>query len=411
MISSVLRASFRACLPVCFGALSGLATGQQAERSFVAPEVRGGTGATAIERVLHVTYDVRSDRLSAVRASTGETLGFGSTPCFDNSLIKLPEDPQYVVALIGQDLQNWGDKFCPGASLLRSFTFAYRSEADDRSIGGPGAAFSVALYQGTDGWGATGTEVFRRTFTGMPSNGAPASGDVFYDHDGDPFWTGPAPMVFVTVDFGLEPVPLADGDIGWSFLQLDGDTGPVLVRAPRPLLGTVDAMDIYTGPAEPAGYVGTFNYGGCGSDPFGFPCANMYLQLDEITNAETALTTVLNGSGVNPVRLSEVLPARLGGTWAASVSGMPPAFPGNPPTTLLFLSAAARPATPTPWGELLIDPTQRLSAPLAGEGGYALPVPADVTLAGISFYAQVGVIPPAAPALALTNALRVRMGF
>jgi hypothetical protein len=362
--------------------------------------------------VLHVTYDVRRDRLSGVRASSAGALGFGTAVCFDNSDIKLPIDPQYVVAIIGQDILNWGFKFCPGASLLRSFTFAYRSEATDRSSGGPGAAFSIALHQGTTGFGDPGTEIFRRTFTGMPANGAAASDDVVYDHDGTPFLTGPAPMVFVTIDFGIEPLPLDDGPFGWSFLQLDGDTGPVLVRAPRAILGTLDAMDIYgPGPAVDANYLGTFNYGGCSADPFSAPCANMFVQLDEIASDEVASSTVVNGSGVNPVRLSELFPARLGGIWAASVSGMPPSFPGNPPTTLLFVSAGALPAVPTPWGEVLIHPGLRLVAPIPGEGGYALPIPADVTLAGIAFFAQAAVIPPAAIRLTLTNALRVRMGF
>ena len=82
------------------------------------PEVRGGTGATAIETVLHVTDDVRNDRMSAVHARPAGALGLGGTYCFDNSEIKLPEDPQYAVAVIGQDLLNSGRKFCPGASRL-----------------------------------------------------------------------------------------------------------------------------------------------------------------------------------------------------------------------------------------------------------------------------------------------------
>lgn len=403
MVPSVLRASGLLLLSVHLPA-----SAQDVPR----PEVRGGTGATAIENVLHVTYDVRNDRLSAVHARSAGALGLGGTYCFDNSEIKLPEDPQYAVAVIGQDLLNSGRKFCPGASRLRRFTFAYRSEASDRAIGGPGAAFGIALFSGSTAFGNPGVEVFRRTFTGMPANGAPASGDVVYDHDGTPFLTGPAPMVFVTVDFGLDPLPLADGAFAWSFLQLDGDTGPVLVRAPKATLGTLDAMDVYAGPADPAVYLGTFNYGGCDANPFGPPCANMFVQLDEIATGETASTTVLNGSGANPVRLSEVFPARLGTTWVAAVSGIVPPGPGNPPSTLLFLSAGAVAApVPTTFGELLIDPALRLMAPIPGEGGYALPIPPDVTLAGVRFFAQAAVLPGAAPSLTLTNALRVRMGF
>jgi hypothetical protein len=396
-------------LRLSLGGLSFLAVcaagarAQESPPAVSAPEIRGGTGTGAVESVLHVTYDVRQDRTTTVRAASAGALGFGTAICFDNSDVLVPDDPQYPVALIGQDLLNWGFKFCPGASLLRRFTFAYRSEALDTSAGGPGAAFSFALHRGATGFGDPGTEIFRRTFTGLPSRGAPASDDVVYF----PFGQS-APMVFFTIDFGVEPLPLDDGPFGWSFLQLDGDTGPVLVRAPRALLGTFDAMDIYgPGPAVAANYLGTFNYGGCDGTSL---CANMFVQLDEIRNDEVASSTVVNGSGVNPVSLSEVLPARLGGTWAASVSATPPSG-ANPPATLLFVSASALPAVATPWGEVLVHPGLRLAPPIPGEGGYALAIPADVTLAGISFHAQAALVPPTVPTLTLTNALRVRMGF
>lgn len=372
---------------------------QEPAPPFQLPEVRGGTGASPVKRVVHVTYDVQHDRVRWVRPANVGELALGSQPCFDNSQINLPVDPQYVIANSGEDVLNWGSKLCPGASRLRSFTIAYRSEAVDVSQGGPGAAFSLALYTGTAGFGQPGTEVFRRTFTGMPADGAPAGPTVQYG------FINPEPMVFFTVDFGTEPLPLFDGAFGWSFLQLDGDTGPVLVQAPRRLLGTLDAMDIYSpGPAAPATYVGTFNFSGT-------PPANMFIQLDEIANNEVANSAILNGSGVNPVLLSEILPARLGRVWAARIDAVVPSIYSAPYTLLLTSTAASTPFA-SRFGEVLIDPAQFLGHPQLGEAGYTFAIPPDTSLVGFRFFVQGVVLPPvAAPAVQLTNALSVRIGY
>ncbi len=394
---SLACATLAASLSSVFAAPS---TAQESAPPFRLPEVRGGTGAAPVERVLHVTYDVQNDRVRIARpASLGE-LALGSQPCFDNSQINFPDDPQYVVANSGEDVLNWGSKLCPGASRLRSFTIAYRSTAIDVSQGGPGAAFSLALYTGTTGFGQPGTEVFRRTFTGMPADGAPAGPTVQYG-----FIDNSEPMVFFTVDFGTEPLPLSDGAFGWSFLQLDGDTGPVLVVAPKRLLGTFDALDIYSpGPATPARYVGTFNYSGS-------PPANMWIQLDEIANNEVARTTVQNGSGVNPILLSEIFPARIGHVWAARINATVPGI-HSPPYTLLLTSAAAAGPLASPYGEVLIDAAQLLRRPQLGEAGYTFAIPAETSLVGFRFFVQGVVLPPAASAaVRLTNALNVRIGY
>lgn len=356
------------------------------------PAVRGGTGTTPVEQVVHVTYDVQLGRVRSTRTSTPHELALTNPPCYDNSEIVVPIDPQYVVANAGEDLLNWGRKLCIGASLLRRLTIAYRSEAVDVSQGGPGAAFSIALYQGTSGWSVLGTEVYRATFTRMPARGAPGS-----------------PVVFFTIDFGTQPLRLADGNIGWSYLQLDGDTGPVLVRAPKTRLGTVDAMDIYSpGPATPAAYVGTFNYGGCAGTLFG-ACANMWIQLDEIENSELASTQAYDGTGVNPSVLSELLPARLGQTWAARVNVSAPSRP--PPFTVLFSSSAPAGPIRTQYGELLIDTTRQLASPKLAEGVYTIPIPPDPALVGRLVFLQAAVLPPATSFPYLTNALRVQVGY
>src|SRR5262245_60639007 len=333
------------------------------------PQVRGGTGATPVSGVLRLTYDVQLERLRDERTPLPGRLGLGATPCYDNSEIIVEEDPQYVVANPGEEVLNVGRKTCQGASLLRRFTIAYRSEAIDVSQGGPGAALSLALYKNTRGWGMPGTEVFRRTFTGLPAKGAPAGPNVVYDHNGIPL-IHPEPMVFLTIDFGTEPLALPDGRIGWGFMQLDGDTGPVLVRAPKFALGTFDAMDIYSpGPATAATYAGTFNYGGCEGIEYA-ACANSWIQLDEIATSELASSTVLNGTGVNPPLLDELFPARLGHVWGARIAVSPSS--AAPSTTLFSSRAAASAPIASPFGEILIAPTRRLAAPMLAEGSYAI---------------------------------------
>jgi hypothetical protein len=373
----------------------GLATTSEAQEQPlpVRPaNIRGRAGSPPVERVLHVTYDVASDRIRSVRDANPNEFGLGSF-CFDNSESTDPSIFPYVVANSGEDLLNWGTKNCPGASRLRSFTMAYRSEANDPAFGGPGAVFSVALYSGTTGFGQPGTEVFRHTFSGLPTAG------------------GLTGFVIFTVDFGIDPLPLADGAFGWSYLQLDGDSGPLLVRAPKPLLGTRDAIDIYSpGPATPATYIGTFNYGGC-TGGSGEECANTWMQLDEIANNEVADSAVLNGSGANPVLLREIFPARLGRVWAVRVDATVPDPYANPYTILFGSRAAAATPISTRYGEFLLDPAQQAFRPNLAEAGYTFSIPADTALVGLRFFVQAAVLPPANPSVILTNALRVRIGY
>lgn len=363
------------------------APGAQQTDTFARPVVRGGRGSAPLERIVHVVYDAQLDRVRSVRSSSPGELALGPTPCFDNS----EHVEQYVVANPGEELLSWGRKSCPGASRLRSFTIGYGTEADDVSIGGPGAAFSVALHQGTLGFGEPGMPIFRRTFTGLPAR-----------------TTQGFAVVLLTIDFGTEPLPLADGQFGWSYMQLDGDTGPLLVFAPKFRLGTVDALDIYSpGPAAPATYVGTFNYGGC-TRSFVPPCANLYMQLDEIALDEAASTTVLNGSGTNPEILEEVFPARIGHVWAARVRlVLPPTGSAN---TALFTSRAPIAPLASRYGEILIDPAQ-LHGPRLGEGSYTFAIPADTGLVGFQLFVQAVVLPPVATVPFLTNALSIRVGY
>jgi len=372
-------------------ALGVVALPQQAQQAaqpgapgFRQAKIQGGNGPRG---VVHTTYDVTTGTMTTVEYGP-DTHTSGTTPCFDNSDYYLWDT--YVVTDPGQELVNWGRKNCAGASLLRKVTIGYLSEAVRVEDGGPGGTLQVALYSGTRGFNALGTEVFRRTFTGLPARG-----------------DRPAPPdQFLTIDFGAYPLPLADGNFGWGFLQLDGDTGPMLVNAPNAQWGTADAMDIYSpGPARPATYVGTFNYSIC-------ECASTWMQLEEIPLIETARTTVVNGSGVNPELLEEVFPPRIGQLWAVRVDVVRESS-GNPDFTILTLSAGALATpVPTPYGELLIDRSLSLSPPLFGEGTYFYSIPADTALVGRVMFAQAVVLPPSAVTrITLTNALRLRLGY
>ena len=348
--------------------------------------------SSPIERVVHVVHDVATETTRVVRISTPGELALGTPPCFDSSELTGGLGLALsAVANPGEDLLSWGTKRCSGASLLRGFTLAYKSSAQSVDRGGPGAAFSIALYSGTTGFGQPGNEIFRRTFTGLP--------------------TGLSDAILLTLDFSTDPLPLADGAFGWSYLQMDGFTGPVLVAAPKPILGTRDALDIYApGPARASNYRGTFNYGGCQTPGTFTPCASTWMQLDEILPSELALSAELNGSGVNPQILHELLPARLGHVFAAAVD-FP--TPGSQPVvaTLLIVSNALGTAQTTRFGELLVDLDQQRLPPILGRGSYSFPIPADRALVGTRVYLQAAVLPSFVPRLTLTNALRVRIGY
>ena len=82
--------------------------------------------------VLHVRYDVASDRITSIETISPDRHEVG-TPCFDNSDFYL--DDTYVVTDPGQEIVNWGLKNCPGASRLRSITLLYLSEARSGALG------------------------------------------------------------------------------------------------------------------------------------------------------------------------------------------------------------------------------------------------------------------------------------
>jgi hypothetical protein len=378
---------------VALAALSGRNAAQQLPAPFPLPEVHPAPALEPGSEVLHVTYDVQRGRIRDIRSEPWGRIGLGNTPCYDNSELGTL-DPgntsnHWVTPHPGEELVSWGFKLCRESGLVRRVTIGFGSNAIDPSAGGPGGAISFALYQGTEGFGVLGTEVFRRTISGLPNN------------------HGHLPM-FLTIDFGTQPLRLADGNIGWGFLQLDGVTGPFLVRAPKRILGTANAMDLYAiGPASRSEYLGTFNYSGGCTDPFFSLCASQWLQLEEVPAREVAASVIRNGSGVNPVLLHETLPARLGELWAANLVALDSL--GRPLPTVLFLSNSAFGPQPSRFGELLIDLAQQVGSPRIGTSGYTGFIPANLALAGRRIFMQGFVQDPAGEFL--TNSLRVTVGY
>jgi hypothetical protein len=359
---------------------------QQLNAPFPPPRVVPLPAPQPGAKLVHVIYDVEQDRIREVRSIPLGDLGLTGSFCFDNS--ELPT--YYVVSNPGEELVDWGFKQCRESSLLRGITIGYGSAAVGTDEGGPGGTLNVAIYQGTEGFGVLGNEVFRRTITGLPVTGGLLG-----------------VIALLTLDFGTQPLRLTDGAIGWGCLQIDGLTGPNLVHAPRALLGTRDALDLYfPGPAPSSTYQGTFNYGGCSGTSE--PCASTWIQLDEVPSNQVARTVIQNGTGVNPVLLFETQPARLGHLWAASLVAIDPGS-GYQESTVLFVSRAAFGPRPSPFGEILIDHSRLLGGPQFGLGAYSYSIPADMALAGRRIFAQGAVLESSGPFL--TNALSIRIGY
>src|SRR5262249_14610034 len=140
---------------------------------FPPPRIVAARSPQPGDSVLHVVYDVQQDRIRSQSRVPVEALGLGLSYCFDNSELTypFPSSNHFVVPNPGEELVDWGFKTCRESSLLRTITIGYGSSAVDLAHGGPGGTLCLALYQGTRGFGRLGTEVFRRTISGLPTNG------------------------------------------------------------------------------------------------------------------------------------------------------------------------------------------------------------------------------------------------
>jgi hypothetical protein len=104
--------------------------------------------------------------------------------------------------------------------------------------------------------------------------------------------------------------------------------------------------------------------------------------------------------------LHELLPARIGSVWAAAVD-LSGAAAGARSALIVSQNAVAPMRTAS--GEILVDVTARAIPDDLGFGTHVLPVPADLTLVGLTFHAQGAVLSGAGARL--TNALAVTAGF
>ncbi len=334
--------------------------------------------------IREIVYDWSEQRIvSNVVRPVAAPRSFATPLCFDNSRTA------YVWSLfnrVNDEIVDWGVKSCAQTNAVTSFTFGYISLADDPSIGGPGAAMTWALYEGTDGFGHLGDEIARLTFTGMPGT----------------LWPGGQSMPhFVTVDLSDAPLVVPDGNIGWSFMNIDGQSGPILAFAPTAELGIRDALDVYTpGPATDGHYTGTFNWAGSFMGSF-------FFQLEEDPGDVLADAVVVNGTGYNPEVFSSLTLPVLGTNWLAMIDMT--AYPTSP-ASIVVASSVAIPPTMTRWGEVLIDPLAWGFEQDLGYSLHSMDVPLWPALAGLVWHTQ-GAIFLGGGSVVLVNGIDLTLGW
>ena len=319
-----------------------------------------------------------------------QVLGAGSTAgafsdftlCWDNS-----NTPPFVGSFQpGEEVVDWGVKACQGTGVVRAFRVAYETTALDVASGGPGAALSVAFYEGTNGSGVLGTETARYFLSGLPASSVAAT----------------ASTHFVDVDLGDFPFCLDDGDIGFGFACEDGLTQPLMTVAPNSAIGTQNKLDLYSpAPASPATFQGSFDFGP--TQPF----ASLYLQVFEDPGDILASSTLFNGSGINPLVYSEISKAVLGTTWLTRVdlSNYPDAN-----FTAQVLSTQGGLSISTAFGELFVNLADPGAIATLSIGIHALDIPKDAFILGRTFHSQTAIFRPTATPI-LTNGIDVIPGF
>ena len=340
------------------------------------------------EEITHVVYDWNAQ---AVVSRTEISLAGGGAPplsvppCFGTSLSSFngTNRGSFSVFNVGEEIVDWGVKTCRQSTVVTAFSFIYCTTAEDVSNGGPGAAMTFALYQGTKGFGVLGTEIRRFEFTGLPGRTTP-----FFTH------------YYITVDLTKAPLCIPDGNIGWGYQNDDGVSGPLMRQAPNAALGTVDALDVYNpGPATAGNFIGTFNFAsqlpGSGS---------WFLAIEEAPPGGSAVTTV-NGTGVNAVVFNSLSAPVIGSSWLASIQVPRP----RARLTVVGMSADAIAPLTLPSGELLIDLNHPLTFFDFGYALHSVPLPKNAALIGLTVHTQ-GAIIHTTGKFQLTNGLDLVLG-
>lgn len=345
-------------------------------------------------RLLPTLYYDLATGTQQFTASTSPT-GAGSpggiqrvlVPCYANNAVV----GSYFPLGAGEEFVDWGDKTCDLIGFLGSFVIAYGTTAADASIGGPGASLDFAIYEGTTGGGTAflGTEIARFSFTGLPgrTTGAPAGYLL--------------PVSLAT------PLRLCDGDLGWGYAGTDGVSGPILIATtgtcfgtPDPATGTEDCFDVYLAPASTGAYLGTFSFTTPGISSF-------YLELDEY-DGSSSTSSMINGSGVNPVIFTEAATAIPSQPWVTTVETS--GFPGAVVTVVALSNAALGPVT-TAFGELLIDitPANYFFEDIVAGEVHTMIAPKAPGLLGEDIFTQGAVFDPSSGGLILANGITFTM--
>ncbi len=309
-----------------------------------------------------------------------------SEVCYDNSVDVDPFFPVFDALLYpaGDELFDWGVKFCVGSNFVDRLTVGYSSAA---AVGNNGS-LTLRVYAGATGFGNFGTQVAEVTLDNIPSSGNVLS----------------VSPVILEVELGSQSFFLPEGQIGWSYTNPDGLTAPLLVDV-RIETGTQNFFDVYSpGPAPTGSFAGTFVLppGGASGDPLE---NSFYIVVNE--NDVVAQTAPL-AAGANPAILSTPDVPILGSPWRAvlDISSFPSAS-----TSFLAVSAAQLPGgAGSPFGTLVIDPLALVTKVQVRPAGtdHVLNFPTDSALVGRQLYTQV--LFDSNLGLLLTNGLELTLG-
>ena len=331
----------------------------------------------------HFIYDAASGVVRQVsEAPRGFPLPSGaatSAVCFDNVDKTLWASSHPVTH---QELVDWGVKQCGFRGRVTSFTFAYKTAR-------PSVDLSIALYVGTTGFGNLGTQIRRFSFQGLPA--------------GEDFFGSGLTLNTMTVDVSANPSCLPDGPIGWGFTNDDLESGIILSEAPNPLIGTIDALDVYDDPPAKTGvYTGTYNFASQG-----IQMASIAIEFEEEDGAGLSGVRLLRGSGANPLALVPLGLPTFATHWFADVDLK--AAPGATMSTFVLAELPTLAPLPTIAGEILVDLFQAPLLVSVGTTSHRVQIPFfTAALLDRTFYGQC--LLSGGGALALTNGLALTIG-
>ncbi|MEM7305909.1 MAG: hypothetical protein AAF682_04530 [Planctomycetota bacterium] len=339
--------------------------------------------------VQRVSGDVKHYRLDYSTGEITQTSPAGDTlvsSCYANSAFS----GLFAVPGAGEEFVDWGVKACGLTDVACEIIVGYGTTALDPLVAGPGAAFDVTLYSGTSGFCDTKTPVATYSFTGMP-------GSV----------DGSAVAVSMTVDISAIGFAIPDGPLGWGYVEVDGETGPLLMTAGAGGSGTIDAFDVYTAPAETGPCGGTFAFMTPG-------VASFWMEIGEDDGSFGAGSQVqrfgAGGCNIGVLTVGSSSPA-VSKVWNPSITTPAVATPA-----LDFLAFAKDPGPGGcgPFGEILIDltppnPLIVISGVVGTGSPFSAPVPPLCALIGATATCQAGQVDVGGQ-IALTNAIDLVIG-